>query len=511
MSAARTTIWVTGDQLSPRNPALAGVDKARARVLLIESLAWARERPHHKRKLVLTFAAMRGFADDLRREGWQVDYFAERDALDGALGEHLAAYRPARVRMMEQSDFGETERLCAAVAPFGVPVDVLPQGNFISTQEEFDELFARGRERVTMETFYRKMRRKTGLLMDGDVPAGGSWNFDAENRLPPKRDMRFPPPPAVAQSRHVRDAIALVERHFPGHPGSTAHFDLPTTRAEALAYADEFFTARLDLFGPYEDAMVRGEPRLYHSRLSAAINVGLLHPLELCERAELAYRNGSARLASVEGFVRQLIGWREFVWRVYRRLMPEYRRRNALGATRPLPVWYGDGETAMACQREAMRHVLDLGWAHHILRLMVLGNFALLAGCEPQETTDWFWEMFVDGYDWVMVPNVIGMTLHADGGFVGTKPYAASANYINKMSDYCGGCAYDPKKTVGDDACPYNALYWDFMARHEARFAKNPRMALPIRNWRARAARDKAAIRERAADILGRIERGERL
>jgi deoxyribodipyrimidine photolyase-related protein len=507
----RTTIWVTGDQLAAGNPALAVVDKEWARVLMIESLGWARERPYHKWKLVLIYAAMRAFADDLRREGWHVDYFAEREDFEGPLAEHVAAFRPGRVRMMSQSDFGVTEQLCAAVASFGIPVDVVPHCNFISTPNDFDELFARGRERVTMETFYRKMRRKTGLLMEGGVPAGGTWNFDKENRFPPKKDMRFPAPAVGPERPHVRDAIALVEAHFPDHPGSAANFDLPTTRADALAYADEFFATRLDLFGPYEDAMVRGEPRLYHSRLSAAINVGLLHPLELCERAELAYRNGSARLASVEGFVRQLLGWREFVWRVYWRLMPEYRTRNALNATRRVPVWYRDGETSMACQREALHHVLDLGWAHHILRLMILGNFALLAGCEPQAMTDWFWYMFVDGYDWVMAPNVIGMTLHADGGFVGTKPYAASANYIHKMSDYCGACAYDPKKTVGRDACPYNALYWDFIARHETRFAKNPRMALPIRNWSGRSASDKAAIRTRAAELLRKIERGERL
>lgn len=511
MQTGTTTIWVTGDQLSPRNSALAGVDRSFARVLMIESLARARQLPYHKRKLVLIFAAMRGFADDLRSDGWQVDYYRERDDYVAPLAEHVAAHEPARFRMMAQSEFGVTERLTAAVGRHGLPVEVLPHANFISTEADFEELFAGGRERVTMETFYRRMRRKTGLLMDGAAPAGGAWNFDSANRLPPKRGMRFPADTPPAPRAHVTAAIALVERHFAGHPGTVRDFDLPTTRADALRYADDFFERRLDRFGPYEDAMVRGEPRLYHSRLSAAINVGLLHPLELCERADLAYRTGRVRLASSEGFVRQLIGWREFVWRVYWRLMPEYRSRNALGARSPIPAWYGDGETSMACQREALRSVLELGWAHHILRLMVLGNFALLAACDPQAMTDWFWYMFVDGYDWVMVPNVVGMTLHADGGFVGTKPYAASANYINKMSDYCGTCRYDPKLTVGEDACPYNALYWDFIARNEGRFASNRRMALPLRNWRGRPDAGKAAIRERARNLLERIARGERL
>ncbi|MBD5653965.1 MAG: cryptochrome/photolyase family protein [Candidatus Eremiobacteraeota bacterium] len=511
MSFDTTTIWITGDQLTPRNSALAGADRSNACVLIVESLARARQLPYHKSKLVLIFAAMRGFADDLRRDGWSVDYHAEREDYEVPLAEHIAAYRPARFAMMAQSEYGVTERLTAAVAKHGLCVDVTPHANFISSADDFAALFTRSQERVTMETFYRRMRRKTGLLMDGDAPAGGAWNFDAKNRLPPRRDMRFPEPTTVPRREHVRAAIELVEKQFPNHPGTTRDFDLPTTRADALAYADDFFERRLDNFGPYEDAMVLGEARLYHSRLSAAINVGLLHPLELCERAELAYRTGTARLASVEGFIRQLIGWREFIWQVYWRLMPSYRSRNALAATLPVPVWYRDGKTAMTCQREAMRFVLELGWAHHILRLMVLGNFALLAGCEPQAMTDWFWYMFVDGFDWVMVPNVVGMTLHADGGFVGTKPYAASANYINKMSNYCGGCVYDPEKTVGEDACPYNALYWDFMARNEDRFAGNPRMSLPIRNWRARSAEDKAAIRKRAQELLARIGRGERL
>ncbi len=507
----RTTVWITGDQCTPRNSALAGLDRDATRVLMIESLASARERPYHKRKLVLVYATMRGFADDLRADGWCVDYYPERDDIATPLAEHVATFRPNGVRAMAQSDYGAMERMAVAAAKHGLIIEATPHANFISTSDEFAELFTRGQARVTMENFYRKMRKKTGLLMDGGEPLGGAWNFDAENREPPARGMRFPSEPSTPQRAHVRDVIAMVERRFADHPGTIGDFDLPTTRADALTYADDFFTHRLDRFGPYEDAMLRGEARLYHSNLSAAINVGLLHPLELCERAELAYRAGHARLASVEGFVRQLIGWREYVWQTYWRLMPEYRERNALGADLPVPTFYLDGETDMACQREAHRFVRELGWAHHILRLMVLGNFALIAGIDPQAMTDWFWYMFVDGYDWVMVPNVVGMTLHADGGFVGTKPYAASANYINKMSDYCGGCRYDPKKTVGDDACPYNALYWDFMARHEERFAKNPRMALPIRNWRGRDPEVKAAIRKRAAFLRETLRAGGRL
>ncbi|MBD5632999.1 MAG: cryptochrome/photolyase family protein, partial [Candidatus Eremiobacteraeota bacterium] len=398
LSTARTsgtTVWITGDQCTPHNSALAGLDRTRTTVLIVESLARARQLPYHKRKLVLIFATMRGFADDLRRDGWTVDYHAERDDYETPLGEHVARHKPARFRMMTQSEYGVDARLSALVAKHGLAMEITPRANFISNRAEFAELFARGQARVTMETFYRRMRKKTGLLMDGDEPVGGAWNYDAQNRKPPRSGMRFPPEPQVPLREHAREAVALVERWFPDHPGVIGTFDIPVTRLDALAYADDFFANRLAGFGPYEDAMLRGEDRLYHSRLSALINVGLLHPLELCERAELAFRTGQAPLGSVEGFIRQLIGWREFVWNVYWRLMPEYRTRNALSAELPVPSFYLDGETDMACQRDAHRSVRELGYAHHIVRLMILGNFALLAGIDPQAMTDWFWFMFV--------------------------------------------------------------------------------------------------------------------
>lgn len=502
-----TTVWVTGDQVTPHNSALAGLDPRQTVILMVESIARSRQRRYHKRKLALIFSAMRGYADDRRLAGWTLDYRPECDDFESALAEHVRTYAPDRFRMMAQSEYGVDARMASAVTEHGLQLEITPHANFISTHDEFAELFARGAERITMETFYRRMRKKTGLLMDGDAPAGGAWNLDAENRRPPRRGMQFPPQPDVPLRAHVRAAVEMVERRFADHPGETRDFDIPTTRADALAYAHDFFATRLALFGPYEDAMVAGELRLYHSRLSALINVGLLHPLELCERAELAYRSGEVPLQSAEGFIRQLIGWREFMWQTYWRLMPEYRTRNALQATLPVPIFYQDGDTGMFCVAETMRFVLERGWAHHIMRLMILGNFALIAGIDPQAMTDCFWEMFVDGYDWVMVPNVVGMSLHADGGVVGTKPYAASANYINKMSDYCGRCRYDPKRTSGDDACPFNALYWDFIARNERRFAANPRMSLPLRNWAARDGAWRAAARSRAAELRATLDR----
>ena len=505
------TVWITADQCTPQHPVLRSADRATTTVLMIESIARSRQRRYHKRKLVLVFAAMRGYADDLRAAGWTVDYYAEYDAFEPALAEHVARYRPARCAMMMQSEYGVDARMTAAAAVHGLTVEISPHVNFVSTAAELNALFSPKRTRVTMETFYRRMRVKTGLLMDGDVPAGGAWNYDRDNRLPPKPGMTFPPEPVLPKRPHVMAAIELVERHFADHPGTIGDFDIPTTRTDALAYADDFFTQRLPNFGAFEDAMLRGEVRLYHSRLSAAINLGLLHPLELCERAEVAFRTGAAPLASVEGFIRQLIGWREFVWQMYWRLMPGYRTMNALDARLPVPAFYRDGQTSMACVGAALDATLELGWAHHIQRLMILGNFALIAGCEPNAMTDWFWEMYVDGYDWVMVPNVIGMTLYADGGILGTKPYAASANYINRMSDYCTGCAYDPKQTFGERACPFNALYWDFVGRNESTFAGNLRMALPIRAWRRRDAEWQSSVRERALELRERVRDGGRL
>ncbi len=505
------TIWITADGCTLRNSALAGVDPSAAVVLLIESLADARRVPYHRRKLVLLFAIMRHFAADLRAAGWTVDYYAEDADLAAALAGHVRRYRSKRVRLMQQSEWGVTESLSAAATAAGLAVEVTPHVNFISDPADFDQLATTATARVTLDRFYRAMRSKTGLLMDGAVPAGGAWNYDAQNRERPAAGLRFAPALRFAPDAITREVIAMVERRFGDHPGSIGEFDLAVTRRDALAALEQFCTQRLDTFGPWQDAMLAGEREMSHSLLAAYLNTCLLDPREVCERAELAYRSGGARLTSAEGFIRQVIGWREYVWRVYWKLMPEYRTRNALHADLPLPEFYRTGDTAMRCLREALETVHATGYAHHIIRLMVLGNFALLAGCDPIETNDWFWAMFIDAYDWVMVPNVIGMTLHADGGFVGTKPYCASANYINKMSDYCKRCAYSPRELTADDACPFNALYWDFLARNEARFARNPRMAVIVRNWQGRDPAAKAAVRAKAARIRAALRGGDRV
>lgn len=504
-----TTVWITGDQCSPFNSALAAVDRRDAVVLMIESVARAKLIRYHKRKLVLIYATMREYAAQLERDGWAVDYHRESPDFAAAFSAHVERYRPQRVVMMQQSEYGPAERFAAMIRKRGLALEVTPHANFIATRAEFDALFA-GKKRLTMETFYRAMRRKTGLLVDAaGEPEGGSWNYDAENREPPRAGLRFTPPLVPALRDSTREVIAMVERHFGDHPGEIGQWDLPVTRDDALAAACDFIAHRLDGFGPHEDAMIAGEAVLNHSRLSAAINVGLLHPLELARMAEDAYRRGAARLQSAEGFIRQVIGWREFIWQIYWRFMPEYRARNALEATLPLPAFYTTGNTRMRCMSDVLAAVHATGWTHHIPRLMILGNFGLIAGIVPQELNDWFWAMFVDGYDWVMVPNVIGMTLHADGGVVGTKPYAASAHYIDKMSNYCGSCAYDRKDATGERACPFNTFYWDFIGRNRERFAKNQRMSMILRSWDKMDARKRSAIAARAEAIRTRLAGGD--
>jgi deoxyribodipyrimidine photolyase-related protein len=507
----RKTIWITGDQCSHANTALLDCDKASTTVLMIESISRARQRPYHKRKLVLIYSVMRHFAAELAELGWHVDYYAERQDFESALADHIAKYQPGRFGMMEQSEYGVIERMIAALG--GLPCDVTPHCQFISTAADFESLHKDQNARVTMETFYRKMRVKTGILVDGKEPRGGAWNFDKENRNPPGNVHNFEEPLKTPADETTAAVIDMVNRHFPEHIGTVSResWHLAVTRRDALAEAADFFDRRLDQFGPYQDAMLTGQVSMNHSMLSAYINAGLLHPLELAREAEQRYLDGSARLSSVEGFIRQLIGWREFVWRTYWRLMPDYRKRNGLAATNPLPAFFWSGDTDMFCLREALSHVREYAYSHHILRLMVLGNFSLLAGLQPEEVNDWFWAMYIDGYDWVMVPNVIGMVLHADGGYVGTKPYAASANYINKMSDYCKKCTYNPKLTTGKGACPFNALYWDFLHRNQDIFKNNHRMQMSYANLLRKSDDEVQSIRTQARDYMEVMARGEKL
>jgi len=500
---------VLGDQLSPGLASLA--DATPADLILLaevrEEATWVR---HHKQKIALTFAAMRSFAAELESRGLRVRYVriddpASTGSIAGELERALAEAGPfGRVVLTECGEWRLQSALAAFAARCAVPVEIRDDDRFLCSHSDF-EAWALDRKALRMEWFYREMRRRTGLLMDGDQPAGGRWNFDAENRkrLPP--GLRAPRRRRFAPDAIAREAIADVERLFPDHFGTLDAFGWPTTAAQAGEALEHFLRDALPLFGDWQDAMASGEPFLWHSLVSTAINLGLLDPLEVCQRAEAEWRAGRAPLNAVEGFIRQILGWREFVRGVYWLKMPEYGRRNALEADRALPWLFWSGETDMVCVRETVIAARDHAYAHHIQRLMVTGNLMMLLGVHPDAVDNWYMTVFADAYEWVEMPNTRGMATFADGGIVGSKPYAASGAYIKRMSDHCGGCRYDPAARTGEGACPFNALYWDFLIANEKRLSGNARMAMPYRNLARFSDAEKAAISASAEAVRQRM------
>jgi len=462
--------------------------------------------PSHKARTALFLAAMRHFRDELRARGFTVEYreLGQHSArtLGAALGADLERLRPGRVAVVQAGEYRVAAEISAAVAAAGLALELAPDDHFFITPAAFAD-WARGRKELRLEHFYRWMRRRTGILMDGDEPAGGRWNFDAENRgsFGAAGPGWLPSPAAFPPDAITREVLDVVARELPSNPGRLDAFDWPVTRTEALVALDDFIVNRLPSFGRWQDAMWRGEPWLYHSRIAAALNLKLLHPREVCAAAEQAWRDGRAPLDAVEGFVRQILGWREFVRGIYWREMPSYRDRNALDAGHALPAFFWTGETDLACLRESIGQTLALGYAHHIQRLMVTGLFALLWGVRPEEVHQWYLSVYVDAVEWVELPNTLGMSQYADGGLLASKPYAATGKYIARMSNYCAGCRYRPDRAHGDDACPYTTLYWDFLARHRERFARHPRLALQVRNLDRLPAGERGAIAARVAEL----------
>jgi deoxyribodipyrimidine photolyase-related protein len=472
-------VLILGDQLTPRISSLRGRDPSNTVILTAEVMAENTYAFHHKKKIVFVLSAMRHFAEELRGAGWTVDYVKLDDPTNthSLAGEVERAQQRHGITAVIMTEPGEW-RLQQALAH----IEHLEDGRFLCTHAAFRG-WAKDRKEFRMEFFYRLMRRQTGLLMDGDEPEGGRWNFDAENRKPAKGGLFLPRPLDFKPDEITQTILAMVQEKFPRNFGDADPFWLAVTRANAEAARDHFFTHALPHFGETQDAMLEGEYFLHHAVLSPYINVGLLDPFDLCRRAEAEYRKGHVPLAAAEGFIRQIIGWREYVRGIYWLKMPDYRAANALGATRPLPDFYWTGETKMNCVAQVVKQTRQEAYAHHIQRLMVTGNFALIAGLDPVEVHEWYLGVYADAFEWVELPNTIGMSLHADGGLLGSKPYAASGNYINKMSDYCQSCSYDVKQRTGTKACPFNALYWDFIARHRMRFAHNPRMAQICRGY----------------------------
>ena len=419
----------------------------------------------------------------------------------GEVARAVERHAPARIVVTEPGEWRVLAMIEAWEMLLGVPVEVRRDTRFIAGIGEFRD-WAEGRKTLRMEFFYREMRRATGLLMDGGQPCGGQWNFDSDNRKPARNGPPVPAVPHYLADAATNAVIAMVAARFPANIGSLAAFGLAVTRADALDALARFVAEALPRFGDYQDAMLSDQPLLWHALLSPYLNIGLLGPREVCAAAEAAYRAGDVPLNAAEGFIRQIIGWREYIRGIYWWAGPGYGARNFLAATRPLPGFYWTGDTGMKCLAQSIGQTIDLAYAHHIQRLMITGNFALLIGADPAAVAAWYLEVYADAYEWVELPNVLGMALFGDGGLLASKPYAASGAYIDRMSDYCRGCRYDVKAKLGADACPFNALYWDFLARHRGKLGGNPRLAMPYRNWDRMADTAQAAIRAQAAGFL---------
>jgi deoxyribodipyrimidine photolyase-related protein len=501
-----TLVPVLGDQLSHGLSSLVGINPDDAMILMVEVDEETTYVAHHKAKLAYILSAMRHHAEDVRAAGWCVDYVKLDDtdnsgSFTGELVRAVERHNPSAIRVTEAGEWRVQTMLDRWPELFDIPVEIVADDRFLCSHAEFED-WVGTRKQLRMEFFYREMRRKSGLLMDGDKPEGGKWNFDADNRKPAKRDLMMPRPLHFAPDSITREVIAMVEARFPGNMGKTDRFGFAVTRADALRQQTHFLDHALPQFGDYQDAMLTGEPFLWHSILSPYINSGLLDPIQLCRAVEERYRQGKVPLNAAEGFIRQIIGWREYVRGIYWHSGPDYVDRNALGATRNLPGFYWTGETDMHCLAQAIGQTLDYAYAHHIQRLMITGNFALLIGADPKQVHIWYLEVYADAYEWVELPNTLGMSQFADGGLLGSKPYASSGAYINRMSDYCGSCRYDVTQRVGPDACPFNALYWDFLARNEKKLRPNNRMAMPYRNLDRMAEADKTALRTQARAFL---------
>jgi len=498
-------IVILGDQLSFDIAALKGGVMQEDIILMAEVHDETRYVQHHQKKIVYVLSAMRHFAQYLIRVGWTVRYVRLDDPENtgNLVGEIQRALYELDIENAVVTEPGEFRLL--QVFHDCPQLDILPDDRFIANHRDFEK-WAEGRKQLRMEYFYRQMRRKTGLLMSGNHPEGGQWNYDSQNRKPAKGDLLIPSPLKFEPDEITQDVLQLVDEHFADHFGRSRPFWFAVTREDALRALEHFVQVALPKFGDYQDAMLQGEPFLYHSVLAQYLNSGLLLPLEICQRVESAYYQGHAPINSVEGYIRQIIGWREFVRGIYWYRMPNYTRKNFLNAHRSLPEFYWTSKTNMACMSSVISQTRDEAYSHHIQRLMITGNFALLAGIDPFEVHEWYLAVYADAYEWVEAPNVIGMSQFADGGLMASKPYVASGNYINKMSDHCKMCHYDVKQKIGKDACPFNSLYWHFLARNSEDLRSNPRLGHAYRTWDRMSEEKKEDYLKSAEDVLVRMD-----
>ncbi|MEM8727155.1 MAG: cryptochrome/photolyase family protein [Chlamydiota bacterium] len=472
--------FIFGDQLNLNISSLRDMDLAKDLLFFFEGMEEFTDVKHHKKKIAFLIAARRRFAAELEARGAKVRYIrldpspdaqTLRDALEVTIKERAVK----KLIVTEPSEWDSYREVLSWNKTFSIAVEIREGDHFLCSHTEF-KAWSDGRKSLTMEYFYRDMRKKYGLLIDGKNPIGGRWNYDRENRQPLKRGMQPPKPYIAVKDSMTEEVIELVSDTFPSHFGDLDPFYFAVDRKEALKVLDRFIAERLEFFGVYQDAMVQGEAWMYHSHLSFYLNCGLLFPLECIEKAIAAFNNEKVPLNSVEGFVRQILGWREYVRGIYWLKMPRYKEENFLAATRPLPEFYWTGKTKMNCLKQCIIETKAHAYAHHIQRLMVLGNFTLLAGIDPKRVNQWYRIVYADAYEWVELPNVSGMILYADGGLLASKPYAASGAYIDRMSDYCKGCDYKVKEKNGPHGCPFNYLYWDFLIRNKKKLEKNRRL-----------------------------------
>ena len=510
-STTRHLVFILGDQLDEHSAALTDFNSKTDRVLMVEVADESTHVWSAKPRTAYFFAAMRHFANLLRERGIQVDYarIGEHgfNSLVEALNEAVARTQPQKVVMVEPGEWRIEQALRELAGTLKIDLAVREDRHFLVSRREFAD-WASAYKQMRMEYFYRMMRKRHQVMMDGDEPLGGRWNYDTENRgaFDKKGPQNIPAPPKFEPDSITQGALADVETYFASHPGSLAHFNWPVTRAEALLALKLFIDTRLEKYGEFQDAMWTTQPFLYHSLISAALNVKLLNPREVIAAAVQALKQGKAPIEAVEGFVRQVLGWREFMRGVYWLDMPGMREANHYGHQRALPKWYWTADTGMNCMRHTIGQTLNYGYAHHIQRLMVTGIWGLLAETKPQALEDWYLAVYVDAIDWVELPNVAGMALYANGGRFTSKPYIASGQYIKRMSNYCIGCKYKPEVRSGDNACPFTTLYWNFLDKHEKTLVKNPRTSLMAKNITRLSEADRAAIRSQAAITLENLD-----
>ena len=474
---------ILGDQLSNEISSLSGINAEEDIVLICEVFAEATYVKHHKKKIVFLFSAMRHFAEELRVEkNYQVEYLKLNDpepmqSFTQAVEKTLAKHKIDEIIVTSPGEYRVLTEINIWQELFGLPVDIREDARFLCNQVEFKN-WSKDRKNLRMEYFYREMRKKYSILMDGDQPIGGKWNFDLENRKPPNPNFDIPETFSSEPDAVTLNVMQLVEDKFSDHMGVLSDFHFAINAAQAKIALKQFIDERLKYFGDFQDAMIQGKPWMYHSHVGLYLNCGLLSPLECIQAAEQAYHDSHAPLNAVEGFIRQILGWREFVRGIYWNEMPDYASLNFFEAERDLPAFYWDADTKMNCMHQSVKETSQNAYAHHIQRLMVLGNFALLTGIDPVQVNAWFLSVYADAFEWVELPNVSGMALFADGGYLASKPYAAGGGYINKMSNYCKSCSYSVTKKSGPDACPFNYLYWDFLERNRNKLGNNHRIGM---------------------------------